>query len=192
MNQDLDKLYDFIKTLNDFKSVYRKSIIKKGDRAESDAEHSFIVAMLVWMFAGYAKEKVDLLKAMKMALCHDLVEINTGDIYAFDTKNRVDKKEKEEQSAQKLFSQLPSKFGREFLDLWHEYEEKNSPEAKYVNFLDKLHPRVQYVITNGDLTNGMEHDHTAIEKQDKMLYEYDPNLKYLISKWKEEKAKVDG
>ncbi len=100
MNTDrVEQLYSFIKLLNSFKSVDRLSLIKEGGRRESDAEHTWHITMAVWLMTTAYDKPVDVLRCIKMALVHDLVEIYAGDVYGFDASNKRSEKEEKEQSA---------------------------------------------------------------------------------------------
>jgi putative hydrolase of HD superfamily len=87
-----------------------------------------------------AEEDLDLLKVIKMILIHDLVEIDAGDTFCYDQNANLDKKEREEIAAKRIFGILPKDQGEELKALWEEFDEMKTPEAKYAAALDRLQP----------------------------------------------------
>ncbi len=184
--QKLDQLFLFLKEINGFKSVYRLSYVEPDGRRESDAEHTWYLTMMVVLFSESYDRKIDLLKAIKIALVHDLAELYTGDVYAHDEQGRIGKEEREKEAAEKLFSLLPEDLKEEFHTLREEYEAKETEEAKFVWALDKLHPRLQYRLTQGDETDKMpldkERDREKANAQDERLRNISPVIGYLLEK----------
>ena len=86
------------------------------------------------------EEEVDILKVIKMVLMHDLVEIDAGDTYCYDEKAKLDKREREEKCAKRIFEMLPKEQCQMMYDLWEEFELMETPEAKYAAALDRLQP----------------------------------------------------
>lgn len=130
-------------------------------RYESVADHSWRLGMLVLMFSGKLSQKLDLEKALKLVLVHDLPEIITGDgspigedgtgetTYAFDPKKAHEKHVWEKEAAKQLFAGLPEDVSKEFYDLWLEYDLQSSYEAKVVKSLDKLEALLQVIQYRG-------------------------------------------
>lgn len=123
--------------------------MQKGDLMEDDAQHSWHLAMMVWLFSEHFEKKVNLNRAIKMALMHDLVEIYAGDTFAFDKEARKDKKGREDKAAKKLFKMLPKNLQQEMHQLWNEYEDRVTPEAILVQTMDKIHPMIQIHLAKG-------------------------------------------
>ena len=92
------------------------------------------------MFADYANEKIDVLKTMKMVLLHDVIEIDAGDTYAYDTEGNKTKHEREVKAADRIFGLLPEEQCKEYRGLWDEFEAMETSEAKFANMLDKVQP----------------------------------------------------
>ena len=88
----------------------------------------------------YAEDEVDVLKVMTMVLLHDLVEIDAGDTYAYDTVAAASKREREVKAADRIFGMLPEDQGNYFRALWDEFEEYQTADAKYAHLLDNLQP----------------------------------------------------
>lgn len=141
MEQDrLARQLTFILEADKLKNVYRQSLVLHEDRQESDAEHSYHLALMAAILAEYARVPVDVTEVMKMVLVHDIVEIDAGDTYAYDAAANMDKAEREQKAADRLFALLPEDQAEEFRALWDEFEERETPEAKFANTLDRLHP----------------------------------------------------
>lgn len=82
MNADiLLKQIEFIKEIDKIKYIERKTKLFNSDRRENDAEHSWHLAMMALVLAEHANEDIDILKVIKMVLIHDIVEIDSGDIF---------------------------------------------------------------------------------------------------------------
>ena len=81
---DFEKQMAFIMELDKIKKITRQTYLSDGSRKENDAEHSWHLALMAFVFADYANEKIDVLKTMKMVLLHDVIEIDAGDTYAWN------------------------------------------------------------------------------------------------------------
>lgn len=188
-NSEVDQLYDFLKILNEFKKIERLSLIGPNSRRESDAEHTWNLTMTVWLYSDLIDQKIDLLKAIKIALVHDLVEIYAGDVFDGGTKEvLLGKEERERQAADKLFSQLSRAKANEFFELWNEFEDRSSLEAQYVWVLDKLAPRFQQAITGPDASEGMVIDHGRDVQQDKEIEAFSSIFKRVLERVKKERG----
>jgi putative hydrolase of HD superfamily len=105
---------------------------------------------MAMLLTEYVKEEgVNLLRVIKMLLIHDLVEIDAGDTFAYDEKGNEDKEEREMQAAERIFSLLPSDQADEVWRLWREFEEKETPEARYAASIDRLQPLLLNYHTEG-------------------------------------------
>ncbi|MBU2513985.1 HD domain-containing protein [bacterium] len=139
-------MLDFLKEIETFKTCERTCHTTKIGRAESDAEHSWHLALFLMLFEKEF-ESVDFTKLLKMALIHDLPELYAGDTnpYRGETKN---KEENEEIAARELFSRLPDFIGENLISLFAEYQKQESAESRLVKSADKLMPLVQNLCTN--------------------------------------------
>ncbi|MBB6003496.1 HD family hydrolase [Arcicella rosea] len=140
---ELLKQFKFIKEIDKLKYIQRKTKLFNSDRHENDAEHSWHLAMMVLVLAEHSNEPIDVLKVLKMVLIHDIVEIDAGDTFLYDTtKNHVNTDE-EFIAAQRIFGILPPNQTQEFIDIWLEFEEGKSNEAKFAKTMDRLQPILQ-------------------------------------------------
>lgn len=136
----MDKQYDFLREIDKEKSIFRQTYLADGSRKENDAEHSWHLAMMAMLMCEHANEQVDRLHVMEMVLIHDLIEIDAGDTYAYDTAGNKTKRERELKAADRLFNILPKDQADRLRGLWDEFEENITPEARFANSLDKMQP----------------------------------------------------
>jgi putative hydrolase of HD superfamily len=146
--QRIQKQMNFIIEIDKVKSIIRKSRIFHNKRYENDAEHGWHVSLMALVLAEYSNDKIDLSKVIKMALIHDLVEIDAGDTLLY-ASNRNDAVINERKCAERIFGLLPEDQCNEFLALWEEFEAKESPEAKFAGAMDRLEPLMQNYHDNG-------------------------------------------
>ncbi len=130
----------FLLELDKLKNIYRQTLVLHEDRAENDAEHSFHLALMACILAEHAREPIDVLHTMKMVLVHDVVEIDAGDTYCYDTAGYQDKAEREQKAADRLYALLPAEQAAEYRALWEEFEARETAEAKFANALDRIQP----------------------------------------------------
>lgn len=149
MNQRILKIIKFLKEIEKYKTIEREIFISTLKRKESDAEHAWHSAMILFLLEKELKESIDILKAFKMVLIHDIIEIYAGDTFAFDKEGKKSKKDREEKAAEKLFSQLPDDLRKELYELWSEYEEGITPESKIIKAIDKIQPILSNLCSEG-------------------------------------------
>ncbi len=150
MNNQLQEQINFLIEIDKLKSIERKTKLINGQRLENDAEHSWHLAMMAIVLAGHSNQDIDLFKVIKMLLIHDLVEIDAGDTFAYDTKGHEDKYERELQAAKRIFGLLPDRQRDEMMDLWLEFEHKETDEAKFATSLDRLQPMIHNYFNQGE------------------------------------------
>ena len=83
--QRLERQVQFLLEIDKLKKIVRRSYICEGERRENSAEHSWHTALMVLLLAEYADSPIDPLRAAKMMLIHDLVEIDAGDTFIYDS-----------------------------------------------------------------------------------------------------------
>lgn len=145
----LERQLEFIVEIDRLKTVLRQTLIGDASRRENSAEHSWHLAMMAVLLVEYAPDGADLVRATKMALIHDIVEIDAGDAFCYDPAATAGKEERERLAADRIFSMLPADQASELRELWDEYEEMSSPDARYANALDRLQPLLQNMRTDG-------------------------------------------
>ena len=131
---------EFLLEIDKEKKIERQTPLSDGSRLETDAEHAWHLAVMCALLSEYANEKIDVGHTMLMVLMHDLVEIDAGDTYAYDTAGNVTKREREVKAAERIYNLLPPDQAKMARELWNEFEAGETPEAKFANTLDKIQP----------------------------------------------------
>ncbi|NNE99229.1 MAG: HD domain-containing protein [Pyrinomonadaceae bacterium] len=149
MKSDLEKSFEFIIELEKLKSIDRKIKPVGLDRYENSAEHSWHIAIVALALGDFSNEKIDISRVVKMLLVHDIGEIDAGDVIFFDDNGKEEAKSKELESVNRIFGILPEEKRQEFFDLWDEFENGGSAEAKYARAIDRVMPILQNVNNNG-------------------------------------------
>ncbi|MCQ9059457.1 HD domain-containing protein [Vibrio sp. 378] len=146
----LEKQLALVIELDKLKSILRRTRVKSAEgRLENSGEHSWHVALIAILMEEHANAPVDICRVMKMLLIHDVVEIDAGDTFVYDTAASQEQAEKEIRAAERLFGMLPSDQEQELLALWHEFEAAQTDDAKYAKALDRLIPMLLNYHNNG-------------------------------------------
>ena len=142
MNRRLMQQIDFILEADKLKNVIRRNYLSDDSRRENTAEHSWHTMLTALLLYEYAenKQELNLLHVLKMIAIHDLVEIEAGDTFMFDTEANKHKFDRENQAAKKIFSLLPYDQGKEYYDIWLEFEKEETPDAIFAASVDKIMP----------------------------------------------------
>jgi len=164
----------FLLEIDKLKSVQRQNLLADGSRQENDTEHSWHLAMMVMVLSEYFPG-MDILKAVKMTLIHDIVEIYAGDTFAYDEKGYEDKEEREMKAAEKIFGLLPGDQASEMHSLWREFEGMESQEAVCASIVDRLEPFTLNISTGGEMwkRNGVTPD--KVLKRNRITFERGPS-----------------
>ncbi|OJV54063.1 MAG: phosphohydrolase [Bacteroidetes bacterium 43-16] len=134
---------EFIKEIDKIKYIQRKTKLFNSDRNENDAEHSWHLAIMAIVLAEHANEPVDVLKVVKMLLIHDLVEIDAGDTFIYDTVKDHNNTDEERVAAQRIFGMLPQEQAEDLIGIWEEFEAGHTAEARFARSMDRLEPLLQ-------------------------------------------------
>ncbi len=150
-NNRLKEQVNFIVEADNLKKIYRRNYLNDGSRFENDAEHSWHLGLMSLLLFEYAegKDSLDPLRVLKMVLIHDIVEIDAGDTYCYDDFSAEEKHQREQKAAERLFSLLPVDQAGEFKNIWEEFEEGKSPEARFAAALDRFQPLLLNYISGG-------------------------------------------
>lgn len=136
----LDLQFDFLRELDQEKSIFRQNYIGHHARRENDAEHAWHMAIMAAVLREYANEEVDMERVLLMILLHDVVEIDAGDTYAYDEEGKKSQKKREMDAADRIFHILPPDQEEFFRGLWDEFEAWESPEARFARACDNFQP----------------------------------------------------
>ena len=148
-HERLRKQIEFILEADKEKNIIRQTHLSENGRRENDAEHAWHMAIMIYLLKEYANEEFDIAKAMIMALIHDIVEIDAGDTYAYDSQGLETKEVREAQAAKRIFGLLPEDQGEELKGLFEEYEANETPEARFVRVMDNFQPLLLNNSNNG-------------------------------------------
>lgn len=140
---NLLKQVAFIKEIDKLKYIQRKTRLFNSDRHENDAEHSWHLAMMTIVLAEHSNMPIDILKVLKMVLIHDIVEIDAGDTFIYDTIKNHTNTEEERIAAERIFGLLPVEQSKEFIEIWKEFEDGITNEAKFAKSMDRFEPLLQ-------------------------------------------------
>ncbi|WP_348822344.1 HD domain-containing protein [Flavobacterium aestuarii] len=140
---------NFIKEIDKIKYIQRRTKLFNSDRNENDAEHSWHLAMMAIVLAEHSDAPIDILKVIKMVLIHDIVEIDAGDTFIYDTAKNHSNTDEERAAANRIFGILPKGQAEEFISIWEEFEIGQTNEAKFAKSMDRLEPLLQNTSNNG-------------------------------------------
>jgi len=131
------------------KDIVRQTFNVHSGRPENDAEHSWALCLFVMTLAEHSNAPIDLLRVMKMLLIHDIVEIDAGDTFAYDTARQADQHEREAVAATRLFGLLPEDQAIEFRSLWDEFEARETPNATFAHAIDRCQAMLLNCLNKG-------------------------------------------
>ena len=133
------------------KTVLRRNSITDGSRRENTAEHSWHLALMALVLAPDSAEPVDLARVVEMLLVHDIVEIDAGDTFVYDTDGRGAEGGARAARRRPLFSIDPGDDGARLRARWDEYEARETPEARFAHSVDRLSPLLLNHANRGEL-----------------------------------------
>lgn len=140
----------FLREADKLKSILRQTRVTfDPERRENDAEHSWHLALMSVVLAGYGPPGLDLLSVLRMVLVHDLVEIDAGDTFLYDEVHAASKEARETAAADRLFGMLDEPMRSELRGAWEEFEAGRTPAARFARALDRLQPMLQNLYTDG-------------------------------------------
>jgi|SRR5690554_1116265 len=169
INDDLLKQIEFIKEIDKIKYIQRRTKLFNSDRNENDAEHSWHLAMMALVLSEHANENLDILKVVKMVLIHDIVEIDAGDTFIYDQNKDHDNTAEELKAAHRIFGILPEKQASEFIQLWTEFEDGITNEAKFARSMDRLEPLLQNASNKGGTWQEFGVKHQTVYNKKKII-----------------------
>ncbi|MCD7866475.1 MAG: HD domain-containing protein [Clostridiales bacterium] len=148
-NNRLQQQLDFILEIDKEKRIQRQTYLTDGEHKENDAEHAWHMAIMAILLAEYANEPIDILRTIQMLLIHDIVEIDAGDTYAYDEEGKKTQAEREQRAAERIYGLLPEDQAAVLYEIWREFEEQTTPEARFARTLDNLQPMMLNAATDG-------------------------------------------
>jgi putative hydrolase of HD superfamily len=140
----------FVTEVGKLKSVLRQTVLAGVGRAENSAEHSWHLAMMALALAEHAPTGTDLARVIRMVLVHDIVEIDAGDLFLYADRAAHERQEAAERAAaDRIFAILPAGQSAMMRQLWDEFTERRTAEAKFARALDRLQPMLENFAVGG-------------------------------------------
>lgn len=135
-------LVSFFRIVCNLKTIKRSGWIHKVNinSPESVADHSYSMCMMSMILAEIMN--LDSGYIMKMVIIHDLAESMVGD-HMPDNKSSEEKQLLEDKAMKKIISKLPNSLRKNYLDIWNEYINNITVNAKFVHNMDKLEMALQ-------------------------------------------------
>jgi putative hydrolases of HD superfamily len=140
---------DFLVTAHGLTLVQRVNRLLDGSRSETSAEHSWHLALTALILAPEHAPELDLEEVLTMLLVHDIVEVDAGDVPIYDVEARLAIEEVERVAAERLFGLLPPEQGARLRAAWEEFEEAQTPAARFARAVDRMQPMLLHWAGDG-------------------------------------------
>jgi putative hydrolase of HD superfamily len=178
----LEQIHDFLLFADRFKQIVRQNYLTDGSRRETDAEHTWHMALYALLLKDELGFDVDIGRTLALILVHDLVEIFAGDTFAYDDAAMADQAAREDEAAKRLFAMLPPDLRDRVDGWWREFEEGRTNEARFARALDRLQAFGQNVVSGGK--SWREHGVTRTRTFRRMneALECDPAIRALVER----------
>lgn len=141
---DFARRLNFLATADRLKTVMRAGWLINGTRNENSAEHSWHLALYALVMRQVAGADVDISRVIRMLILHDLVEIDTGDVpihaQGGALHHSAAQLEAESAAATRIFGLLPVAQAAELRAIWNEFEQADTPDARFAKALDRAQP----------------------------------------------------
>lgn len=159
----LDRQLRFVAEAGLLKGVLRQTMLTSPvRRRENSAEHSWHLAVMAIALAEHAPPGTDIGRVISMVLLHDLVEVDAGDLFAYADAAAQDRQlAAEYAAADRIFALLPTDQAAATRQLWDEFMQRETAEARFARALDRLHPMLENLQAGG----GTWVEHTLTESQ---------------------------
>jgi putative hydrolases of HD superfamily len=151
VSERLTRQIAFLVECDRLKDIVRQTLNVHSRRPENDAEHSWALCLFVMTLAEHSNQPIDVLRVIKMLLIHDVVEIDAGDTYAYDTARLAGQHDREALAADRLFGLLPADQAAEFRGLWDEFEAKATPDARFATSIDRFQAMLLNCLSQGSV-----------------------------------------
>jgi putative hydrolase of HD superfamily len=159
-NPRLTQQIAFLVEADRLKHVLRRTPVMDASRLENSAEHSWHLALTAIVLTEYAPTQLDVLRVLELVTVHDLVEIDAGDTFAYDVTANQTKADREVTAADRIFGLLATDQATRIRELWDEFEQQQTPEARFAHAVDRLQPLLQNMQSGGGSwkTHGVTRD----------------------------------
>ena len=155
----IQSFVDFVLEVDRLKAVTRKTRSPGQDRYENSAEHSWQIALLAAALAPEVDASLDVSRISGMLLVHDLGEVDTGDTIVYATEGWAERAAAELAAVQRICGHLPPARAAHLLGLWHEFDQAQTPEARFAHAVDRAMPVLLNLANSGQSwrENGISH-----------------------------------
>ncbi|TRY88923.1 hypothetical protein DNTS_008496 [Danionella cerebrum] len=137
----MDNMLQFLKLVGQLKRIPRTGWVYRDiKQPESVSDHMYRMSMMAFTIQDTTINKE---RCMKLALVHDLAECIVGDIAPADNVSKSEKHRREKEAMVHITGLLDNCLQKEIYNLWEEYENQSSREAKLVKELDQLEMIIQ-------------------------------------------------
>jgi putative hydrolase of HD superfamily len=125
--------------------------------------------MMTLVLAGQSDKPIDILRVLQMVLTHDLVEIDAGDTFIYDTAKNHINTEEERLAAKRIFGLLPENQAKEFVTIWEEFENGTTDDAKFAKAMDRFEPLLQNTSNHGGTWLEFNVDYEKVYNKKKII-----------------------
>jgi putative hydrolase of HD superfamily len=145
----MQQIVQFVLELDKLKGVTRKTRPLGLERYENSAEHSWQIALLAAAMAPHAGSSINVERVVCMLLVHDIGEIDTGDTIFYAEEGLGDRKAGERAAVTRIFGMLEEPQRSMLMNLWLEFEENTTAEARFAHAADRAMPVLLNLANNG-------------------------------------------
>lgn len=178
-NININDVTHFLLQLDALKRVNRRSYVTQTTRLENSAEHSWHLAMACWSIAELFKLDVNHEKLLKMALVHDLGEIDAGDTFLY-ANTRSEAHVEERNGIERLQAERGNGIYN-LLDIWEEQETGVGRETQLLKVVDRLLPFLLNLNTQGKTWVELDIKRSQVEKAHAFIADSFPAIHSWIS-----------
>ena len=172
MDDRLKRQMEFALEIDKEKNVFRQTHLSGNGRNENDAEHTWHMAIMAYLLKEYSNEPVDISRVIIMCLIHDIVEIDAGDTYAYDSEGLTTQKAREDAAKERIFSLLPEDQKAELIALFQKTLDLTSVESVIIHKSNSTRENRYSIMIEMNLSpEGLENfDASDVHKEWKAIY----------------------
>ena len=147
MSKEITEITKYFLELDALKLINRRTYIDGGVRVENSAEHSWHLAMACWSISRSFGIVLSEEKLLKLALVHDLGEIDAGDTFLY-SGDRSTAHTAERECVKRLENHNGNAIS-DLSEIWEEQETGKSIETKLLKAIDRLLPFIHNISSKG-------------------------------------------
>ncbi|MBI2102294.1 HD domain-containing protein [Candidatus Woesearchaeota archaeon] len=170
--------------INGLRKLYQLKNVERAcsvwGRKESTAEHSWSCLILAdYFLSSINKPELNRLKVYELLMYHDVVEIETGDVNITNEKMQKGKQKREQEAMHVLKEHIPAVLRQKFVNLFTEFEEQKTAEAKFAKAIDALDAEIHELDYKDDWKGWTEE---FLRRKKQPLFETFPELRATFEK----------